>query len=219
MDLDDIAAGLRSFSLRPVVLPRTDNLPDFLARWKPLVAVIGGGLEAGDRVIQRLVENVIPIVCVGNAEQFRLITSPDAIAVEIPLPAGGREVGNAAKLVAGDADDRTSDVRQVGPVSLDLLQRVVAVDGRVVKLPPREFFLLAELALHPRRPIPPAELGRRAWPYLPGGTNEDVRRSIYRLRRLIGDHLRTPPLIHTRRGFGYVLEPARPAGGMPPSVI
>jgi DNA-binding response OmpR family regulator len=29
---------------------------------------------------------------------------------------------------------------------------------------------------------------------------------VYRLRRLLGDHRRTPPLIRNRRGYGYVLE-------------
>lgn len=76
-----------------------------------------------------------------------------------------------------------------------------------MRLPPREFGVLVELALHPQQPISSAELARRVWPESAWTTGDDVRRTVYRLRRAMGDHERRPPLIRNRRGFGYVLEP------------
>lgn len=98
-----------------------------------------------------------------------------------------------------------AEVLDSGPVRVDLLRRIAEVDGREVELPPKEFAVLAELVRRPGRPVPAAELARLAWPEGDGATGEDVRRAVYRLRRLIGDHHRTPPLIRNRRGHGYVL--------------
>jgi DNA-binding response OmpR family regulator len=60
--------------------------------------------------------------------------------------------------------------------------------------------------MHVDEPIPPDELAQRVSPYDKTITSDDIRRSVYRLRKLIGDGRRHPPLIHNRRGFGYVLE-------------
>ena len=98
-----------------------------------------------------------------------------------------------------------SEVLDAGPVRVDLLRRIAVVEGREVELPPKEFAVLAELVRRPGRPVPAAELARLAWPEGDGATADDVRRAVYRLRRLIGDHDREPALIRNRRGHGYLL--------------
>lgn len=97
-----------------------------------------------------------------------------------------------------------------GDLRLDLAGRMVQVDGTSFELPPREFQVLVELALHPGQPIPSDELARRAWPDAPAATGDDVRRTVYRLKRRLADDPRHP-VIRNRRGYGYVLEP-RSAG-------
>ena len=104
-----------------------------------------------------------------------------------------------------ETDEPWSRGLRTDGLTLDLVRRVVRVDGRDVEIPPREFAVLVELAVHPGEPIPSAELARRAWPEGDGITGDDVRRSIYRLRRLLGDQGRPEPLIRNRRGYGYVL--------------
>lgn len=99
---------------------------------------------------------------------------------------------------------------EAGDLRLDLAGRVVHVDGSSFELPPREFQVLVELALHPGQPIPSDELARRAWPEAPAATGDDVRRTVYRLKRRLADEPHAP-VIRNRRGYGYVLEPA--AGG------
>ncbi|MGH2724408.1 MAG: winged helix-turn-helix domain-containing protein [Actinomycetota bacterium] len=105
----------------------------------------------------------------------------------------------------GDLLAPGSEVIEAGPLRVDLLRRIAIVEGREVELPPKEFAVLAELVRRPDRPVPAAELARLAWPEGDGTTGDDVRRAIYRLRRLLGDHHRTPALIRNRRGHGYVL--------------
>jgi DNA-binding winged helix-turn-helix (wHTH) protein/heme-degrading monooxygenase HmoA len=112
---------------------------------------------------------------------------------------------SAVALAAAGEDGHGAQVLEAGPLRLDLLRRVAEVDGREHELPPKEFAVLAELARRPGQPIPSAELAWRAWPDAEAVTGEDVRRTVYRLRRLLRDHRREPPLIRNRRGHGYVL--------------
>lgn len=115
--------------------------------------------------------------------------------------------GNGEVLGAGDTEHAPpAGLVEVGDLEVDLTRRTVRVEGRRVELPPREFGVLAELALRPGQPIPSDRLGRLAWPEDAWVTGDDVRRTIYRLRRLLGDHHRDRPRIRNRRGHGYVLE-------------
>lgn len=102
---------------------------------------------------------------------------------------------------------RPAEVLDLGRLRVDLARRVAALDGREVELPPREFSVLAELALRAGEPVASDELAGLVWPEDAYPTGEDVRRSVYRLRRLLGDQGRARPLIRTRRGHGYVLDP------------
>lgn len=99
---------------------------------------------------------------------------------------------------------RTIDVNGL---VVDPAARRVLVEGRLVDLPPLELTLLLELLLSPGVPVPTSELARRLWPGSALVNASDVRRIVYRLRRLLGDHRRRPPLLRNRRGHGYVLEP------------
>ncbi len=109
----------------------------------------------------------------------------------------------------GDLLAAGGDVLDGGSVRVDLLRRVATVDGRDVELPPKEFAVLAELVRRSDQPVPAAELARLVWPDGNGVTGEDVRRTIYRLRKLLGDDGRRPRLIRNRRGHGYVLAGGR----------
>jgi DNA-binding winged helix-turn-helix (wHTH) protein/heme-degrading monooxygenase HmoA len=103
------------------------------------------------------------------------------------------------------------EVIDLGALTVDLSRRTARVRGREIDLPPREFAVLAELALQPDRPIPSEDLAARVWPGRTWMNADDVRRVVYSLRRLIGDDRRKRPLIRTRRGYGYVLEVPAPA--------
>jgi DNA-binding response OmpR family regulator len=207
IDLHGVSEALRSFSFSPVVVGNADRLFDLLQEREPSAIVAGG--EAGDlgSLVADAAENNVPVIFVGTVDQIRLATSHPAVAAAIPIPAEGGEIANVVRLLAGQPAGKRSERLHVGPLEVDFAQQVALIDGDPVTLPPREFRILAELALHAKEPIPPIELARRVSPHDETITGEDIRRWVYRLRKRIGDDRRNPPLIQTRRGFGYVLEP------------
>jgi DNA-binding winged helix-turn-helix (wHTH) protein len=207
MDLRDLSCHLRSCSFSPIVLPRADKadeLTHLLARWKPLAAVIGGGAASLGRVLRDLEDAGIPSVVVGDASQISLAGSLGAPEMGIPTPAQGLEIAKAVKIIT-QKQTTTAHSVELGVLRLHLGKRQVWVEDEPVHVPPREFGILAELAQRPDEPVPVDELARRAWPEHATVTGDDVRRCVYRLRRMIGDHERHPPLIKNRRGFGYVI--------------
>ena len=78
--------------------------------------------------------------------------------------------------------------------------------GQLVDLTATEFELLRYLMRNPRRVLNKAQILDRVWSYDFGGRSSVVEIYISYLRKKIdslGD-----PMIHTVRGFGYVLKPA-----------
>ena len=103
-----------------------------------------------------------------------------------------------------------ADVLRVGGISMALLQREVAIDGRPVSLSAREFSLLKAFVSHPREVLSRQELLSMAWGmYFDPRTNlVDVY--VGYLRRKLGDHL-----IETVRGAGYRLRADAPGQAGP----
>ncbi len=82
--------------------------------------------------------------------------------------------------------------------------------GVDVELSPTEFKLLRYLMLNPNRVLSKAQILDHVWNYDFGGEAGIVESYISYLRRKIdaidgADGLKVSPLIHTRRGIGYVL--------------
>ncbi len=205
MDLENLGACLRACSFSPIVLPRPEQLACLLPRWRPLVAVVGGAADGLHSLLRDFETEAIPVVFVGDADQIRLAASVAKIEIGILTPSDAREITGAVRAVTGK-----SNVTDTGAIRVNSMERRAWIYHEPVHLPPREFALLAELTRNSNEPIPSAELARRAWPDDVYATPEDVRRAIYRLRSLIGDRKRHPPLIQNRRGFGYVAQATSP---------
>jgi two-component system OmpR family response regulator len=75
--------------------------------------------------------------------------------------------------------------------------------GKLVDLSPTEFKLLRYLMLNPNRVLSKAQILDHVWAYDFNGEAGIVESYISYLRRKIDAF--DPPLIHTRRGVGYVL--------------
>ncbi|MGH2805829.1 MAG: winged helix-turn-helix domain-containing protein [Actinomycetota bacterium] len=91
-----------------------------------------------------------------------------------------------------------------GRVSIDISAGVVVISGDVYQLPPLEGSLLTELVQREGHFMGSAELARIVWRDSAAVRPNDVRRCVYRLRKLTNDHHRTDPLVHSRRGYGYM---------------
>ena len=107
---------------------------------------------------------------------------------------------------AGATAVRNNAVITVGDLSLDEDSRDVARAGRPIDLTATEFELLRYLMRNPRRVLSKAQILDHVWDYDFGGQANVVEIYISYLRKKIDlDQL---PMIHTKRGAGYVLKPA-----------
>jgi two-component system, OmpR family, response regulator len=101
-----------------------------------------------------------------------------------------------------------------GDLVLDEERWTVHRAGTPVDLSPTEFRLLACLMRHQGTVVSKTLLLRSVWGWGYTGQSQVVETYVSYLRRKLGQL--GPPLIHTRRGAGYVLrgpeitEPARP---------
>ncbi len=109
------------------------------------------------------------------------------------------------------ADDTVaSSVLRYADLELDEDTHEVRRAGQLVELSPTEFKLLRYLMLNPNRVLSKAQILDHVWQYDWGGDANIVESYISYLRRKVdqltgpdGERLR--PLIHTRRGVGYLL--------------
>ena len=108
---------------------------------------------------------------------------------------------------AGATAARPNSIITVGDLTLDEDSRDVARAGTPVELTATEFELLRFLMRNPRRVLSKAQILDRVWDYDFGGQANVVEIYISYLRKKIDAG--REPMIHTKRGAGYVLKPVQ----------
>ncbi|REF29845.1 response regulator transcription factor [Calidifontibacter indicus] len=103
--------------------------------------------------------------------------------------------------------EETSSVLRVGDLSLDEDSHEVIRDGAEISLTATEFELLRFMMRNPKRVLSKAQILDRVWHYDFGGQANVVELYISYLRKKIDAG--RDPMIHTMRGAGYVLKPAK----------
>jgi two-component system OmpR family response regulator len=139
------------------------------------------------------------------------LTAKDAVEDRIAgLTAGGDDyVTKPFSLLirrSGAADRRSHSVLVVGDLTLDEDSHEVTRGGESIHLTATEFELLRFLMRNPRRVLSKAQILDRVWSYDFGGQANVVELYISYLRRKIDAG--REPMIHTRRGAGYLIKPA-----------
>jgi DNA-binding response OmpR family regulator len=206
LDLSAVVLALRGRGLRPVVAPLAENVFQIVANWRPRATIVQAGVSEWQELLRFLGERDIPTVVIGDPQQLRRSEELGAVSVGILSPAEPAEIADAAELIIGPLSATgLPDTIDLGNVYIDIRARRVRIDGEEVRLPPKEFDILVQLALQPGEPVPSPELIRKQWPATANTTADDVHCRVSRLRGIIGDRERAEPLISNRRGFGYVL--------------
>lgn len=101
---------------------------------------------------------------------------------------------------------------EVGGVTIDLAAKQVRCGAQVVPLMPREYALIEYLAARRGAVVSRAEIESHIYDDLADPMSNVVDSAVCILRRKLAE-AGAPPLIHTRRGLGYVLDlPASPSG-------
>ena len=96
-----------------------------------------------------------------------------------------------------------SDLLRVADLTLEPAGQEVRRSGALIELSPTEFRLLHYLMTNAGVVVSKAQILANVWDYDFDGSENVVELYIGYLRRKIDDG--HPPLIHTRRGAGYVL--------------
>ena len=115
------------------------------------------------------------------------------------------ELGSTGATEHGAADAERADVYDDGRLRVEHDNYYVALAGRPVQLPRKEFLLLSRLARNPGRVVPSDELWNHAWPAGAAFNPESLHVHIYRLRRRLAPH---GLLIESMVGVGYRLAAA-----------
>ena len=98
---------------------------------------------------------------------------------------------------------RLTPMVEIGRLRLDTARMSATFDGAPAKLSPLEFRLLDYLAHQPGRVVSAGELAEHLYCAVEERDANAIEAVVARLRRKFG-----PDIVGTRRGFGYVLEPA-----------
>jgi two-component system OmpR family response regulator len=106
---------------------------------------------------------------------------------------------------AGAMHRRETSVLVVGDLTLDEDTHEVHRAGEEISLTATEFELLRFLMRNPRRVLSKAQILDRVWNYDFGGQANVVELYVSYLRKKLDAG--REPMIHTRRGAGYVLKP------------
>lgn len=214
LDIAAVALALKARGLRPVMMPLAKDAKEVVSSWQPKGVILQAGQPDWLALLQFLGRRGIPCVLLGTSAQLRIAEAHRSRCLQLLVPVEPDEIAEGARLVIGPASSRElPETIDLGIVKIDLRARTVTVDGQLEILPPKEFEILVQLALQPGAPLGSTELLGRVWPGSHSATVDDLHTRIWRLRRMIGDHRRSHPLIVNRRGFGYVLNIAGPARG------
>ena len=106
---------------------------------------------------------------------------------------------------SGALEARVENVLVVGDLRMDEDARDVERGGTPIELTATEFELLRYLMRNPKRVLSKAQILDRVWNYDFGGQANVVELYISYLRKKID--VGREPMIHTKRGAGYVLKP------------
>jgi DNA-binding response OmpR family regulator len=103
----------------------------------------------------------------------------------------------------GKVPESSTAVLQFGRLEIDEAAREARVDGVDVRLKPREFGLLLELALNAGIALSRARLLQRVWGFDFSGDERTVDVHVRRLRLKLEEEAMLPPLVQTIHGYGY----------------
>ncbi len=104
---------------------------------------------------------------------------------------------------SGQEYDCAPTLMQFGRLEIDEAAREVRVDGRDLKLKPREYGLLVALARNPGVALSRRMLLEKVWGFDFEGDERTVDVHIRRVRRKVEEECALAPMLHTVHGFGY----------------
>ncbi|MET9252974.1 response regulator transcription factor [Streptomyces sp. NPDC003717] len=180
--------------------------------------------EDGPRVVRALRDegDHVPVLIVSRRRETAdvvrgfmagaddYVTWPgDATLLQLRVRALLRRSSWERRARRGGGDDAPTAGAQgttVGDLTLDEATRTISRAGTALRLTPTEYALLEHFMRHPGQVLSKRQLLEAVWGTAHAG-QETLETFVRRLRQKLnatGD-----PVLHTRRGFGYLLDPGR----------
>ena len=168
------------------------------------------GLDGFDvcRTLRKETSAPVVFLTARGAEVDRIVGLELGADDYIVKPFSPRELVARVRAVlrrAGVAPMEAAARRVVGPIAIDAQRREVSIDGKPVRLKPREFDVLWLLACNEGRVFTRDQLIETVWGFDFDGDPRTVDVHIRRIRRALGDDARSPRYLHTIHGLGYKL--------------
>lgn len=179
----------------------------------PDVVVLDIGLPGLDgfevcRALRKETTAPIVFLTARGAEIDRIVGLELGADDYVVKPFSPRELVARVKAVlrrSGAAPPEAAARRVVGSIAVDAQRREVTLDGKSVRLKPREFDVLWLLACNEGRVFTRDQLIETVWGFDFDGDPRTVDVHIRRIRRALGDDARSPRYLHTIHGLGYKL--------------
>jgi len=162
------------------------------------------GLEVCRRIREKSRIPIIMLTARGD-ETDRVVGLELGADDYVPKPFSPRELLARLRAVLRRTAPAGEPPLVIGTISVDLQAREVRVSGAGVELTALEFDLLVALARRPGRVVPREVLLEEAGRGDVTVSDRTVDVHVSHLRRKLGDDPRSPRLIKTVRGVGYVL--------------
>jgi DNA-binding response OmpR family regulator len=165
------------------------------------------GLEVCRRIRERSQVPIIMLTAKGD-ETDRVVGLELGADDYVAKPFSPRELLARLRAVLRRSTAASGEPALVaGPVQVDVAARAARVGGRAVELTGLEFDILVALARRPGRVVGREVLLEEAGRTEVTVSDRTVDVHVSHLRRKLGDDPRSPKLIKTVRGVGYVLAP------------
>jgi two-component system, OmpR family, KDP operon response regulator KdpE len=165
------------------------------------------GIE-GHEVIQRLrAWSELPVIVISVREsQEEKVAALDAGADDfVTKPFGMKELLARMRAVQRRAasEAELDPVLRFGELELDLVKKLVTLDGQAIHLTPTEYRLLEAMATNPGKLLTHGWLLRKVWGPGYGTESNYLRLYVRQLRQKLGDNPSAPRWITTEPGLGY----------------
>ena len=176
------------------------------------VVILDVGLPAVDgfevaRALRREKCDVPIIMLTARTDEIDRVVGFELGADDyICKPFSPREVVARVKALLrrlGQPCDQRPALLTFGRLEIDEAAREVRVDGRAVRLKPREFSLLLTLASTPGVALSRRTLVEKVWGFDFDGDERTVDVHVRRVRSKIEEECKLPGLLQTVHGFGY----------------
>ncbi|WP_436792552.1 response regulator transcription factor [Actinospongicola halichondriae] len=208
---DLVSSALRIAGLEPLTAANGDDALRIAVKEEPDLLVLDVGLPGMDgfEVCRSLRESgsQVPVVFLtardAKEDMLQGFTKGGDDYITKPFSIDELVARVRAVLRRTQSQAPTTSTLTCADLTLDESTMRVARAGETVSLSPTEFKLLRFLLAHREQVVSKAQILDHVWEYDFDGNASVVENYISYLRKKIDD--RDPKLIHTVRGFGYVL--------------